>query len=339
MEGTLRALARAAGKIGRAGNTEQVCMIKENQTTEIEPQESFSSLSKHAFPSLRPRNLRAIEIAEGALLADIGVIFQLLIKFLPVGGVVLQLLVPVIFAVIVLRRGLYVGCMSLCVALFVICIVMGPGGGPFFVLEAGAGIFLGVNMRLRLHPLLTFLLGVLGGGAALWAVLLFYVFVGGGALVLLRGMHQGYASFSNVSFQVARFLHLGGLWQQSLYPQIDRFVQWGFQHWPFFYYLISCLICVPLVLVVYFIVNFFLRVLGYQVRPFPGYLLEGWLLALVTGLFKLLPRRAFVRFSVLKHLKAEVRRLNIARLRQRRLERAARAKQGLAGTESAGLRR
>jgi hypothetical protein len=303
-------------------------MIKDSQKTEIEPLESFSSLSKRAFPTLRARNLRAIEIAEGALLADIGVIFQLLIKFLPVGGQVLQLLVPVIFAVIVLRRGLYVGCMSLCVALFVICIVMGPGGAPFFLLEAGAGIFLGLNMRLRLLPLVTFLVGVIGGGAALWAVLLFYVFVGGGALVLLRGMHQGYASLSNIGYQIARFIHLGGFWQQDLYPLIDRFVQWGFQHWLFFYYLTACLVCVPLVLVVYFIVNFFLRVLGYQVRPFPGYLLEGWLLALVNGLFKLLPRWAFVRFSVLKHLKREVRRLNIARLRQRRLEREAMGKGG-----------
>ncbi len=303
-------------------------MIKESQKTDIEPLESFSPLSKRAFPALRPRSLRAIEIAEGALLADIGVVFQLLIKFLPVGAAALYMLVPVIFAVIVLRRGLYVGCMSLCVALFVVCIVMGPGGAPFFLLTAGAGIFLGVNMRLRLHPLFTFLTGVIGGGAALWAVLLFYVFVGGGALVLLRGLHQSYAALSNIAYQVASFFHLGGFWLQYVYPQLDRFVQWGFAHWPFFYYLISCLVSVPLVLAVYFVVNFFLRVLGYQVRPFPGYLLEGWLLALVKGLCWLLPRWLLVRFAVLKHLKCEVRRLNIARLRQRRLEREAREKAG-----------
>jgi hypothetical protein len=299
-------------------------MIKDSQKTEIEPLESFSPLPRRALPAFRPRNLRAIEIAEGALLADIGVIFQLLVKFLPVGGVILQLLVPVIFAVIVLRRGLYVGCMSLCVALFVVCIVAGPGGAPFFLLESGAGIFLGLMMRYRLHPFFTCVVGIICGGAALWAVLLFYVFVGGGALVLLRGMHQSYASASNIGSLFFHLIGLSGFWQSQLFPALDRFMQWGFQNWLFLYYLASCLICVPLVLCVYFVVNFFLRVLGYKVRPFPGYLLEGWLLALVRGLFKLVSRRAFARFPALYHFKCEVRRLNIARLRQRRLEQEAR---------------
>src|SRR5581483_12128379 len=148
-------------------------MIKDSQATEHIPLDSLQPLAKRTFPAVHARPLRAIEIAEGALLADIGVIFQLLIKFLPVGGVVLQVLVPVLFAVLVLRRGLYVGCMSLCVALFVVCIVMGPGGAPFLLLESGAGIFLGLTMRYRLSHFLTFLVGVLGGGVALWGVLLF----------------------------------------------------------------------------------------------------------------------------------------------------------------------
>src|ERR1700726_1410149 len=117
-------------------------MIKDSQKTERMPLENLQPLPEPALPAFRPRQLRAIEIAEGALLADIGVIFQLLIKFLAVGGVVLQVLVPVLFAVTVLRRGFYVGCMSLCVALFVVCIVMGPGGAPFLLLDAGAGLFL-----------------------------------------------------------------------------------------------------------------------------------------------------------------------------------------------------
>lgn len=299
-------------------------MIKDSQKTEIPQLANISLSSRSTFPALRPRRLRAIEIAEGALLADIGVIFQLLIKFLPIGGVVLQVLVPVLFAVIVLRRGLYVGCMSLCVALFVVCIVMGPGGAPFFLLEAGAGLFLGLTSRRRLNNFLTCIIGILGGGVALWAVLLFYVFVGGGAILLLRTMHQGYASTANLLGLLFKLLGLGGYWQGSIFPALDGFMQWGFQHWLFLYYLLSCVICVPLVLGVYFVVNFFLRVLGYQVRPFPGYRLEGWLLALVKGLFKLVPRRVFARLPALYHLKCEVRRLNIARLRQRRLEKGAR---------------
>ncbi|HXR65313.1 MAG TPA: DUF2232 domain-containing protein [Ktedonobacteraceae bacterium] len=298
-------------------------MIKDNQKTEIISFENLQPLPKRAFPAFQPRQLRAIEIAEGALLADIGVIFQLLIKFLPVGGVVLQVLVPVLFAVIVLRRGFYVGCMSLCVALFVVCIVMGPGGAPFLLLEAGAGLFLGLVMRYRLGHFVTVCVGILGGGIALWAVLLFYALVGGGASVLLRSLHQTYASLSSLAGLLLGWVGLGGFWLHQLFPPIDHFMQWGFQHWLFFYYLISCLICIPLVLGVYFVVNFFLRLLGYQVRPFPGYRVEGGFLAFASGCFKLVPRRVLVKFRALYHLKCEVRRLNIARLRRRRLEREA----------------
>lgn len=328
-------------------SVKQVLMIEDSPKTEITPLASFQALPKRALPAWRPRPLRALEIAEGALLADIGVIFQLLIKFLPVGGRILQLLVPVLFAVIVLRRGLYVGCMSLCVALFVVCIVMGPGGAPFLALEAGAGLFLGLMMRHRLSHVVTVVVGILGGGVALWGVLLFYTFVGGGASVLLRGMHQTYASLTTLLGLLFGAVCLGGLWQSLLFPLLDRFVQWGFQHWLFFYYLLSCVVCIPLVLGVYFVVNFFLRLLGYRVRPFPGYHLEGWLLALAYGLLRLAgwllalvkwsgalisaryfsrqtPRFVPVRWSALYHLKCEVRRLNIARLRYRRLEKEAR---------------
>lgn len=294
-------------------------MIEESPKTKLPPLENLQLLPRRAFPVLRPRQLRAIEIAEGALLADIGVIFQLLIKFLPVGGVVLQVLVPVLFAVIVLRRGLYVGCMSLGVALFVVCIVMGPGGAPFLVLESGAGLFLGLVMRYRLSHFLTFVFGVLGGGLALWLVLLFYVFVGGGASLLLRNMHQTYVAGTNFLGLVAGWIGLAGFWQHGLFPLIDAFMQWGFQHWLLLYYIVACTFCIPLVAVVYFVVNFFLRLLGYEVRPFPGYLVEGWLLALASGILGLVPRRALSRFPVLYHLKREIRRLNMMRLRHYRL--------------------
>jgi hypothetical protein len=299
-------------------------MIEDSPKAEITQPKSFYSSVGRAFPAWRRRRLHAIEIAEGALLADIGVIFQLLIKFLPVGSVVLQLLVPVIFAVLVLRRGFYVGCMSLCVALFVVCIVMGPGGAPFFLLESGAGLFLGLTMRHRLGHLTTCVAGIFGGGGALWMVLLFYSFVGGGTSVLLRGLHQSYASTTAVLALVFRFVGLGAFWQHTLFPPLDAFMQWGFQNWLLLYYLLSCVACVPLVVGVYLVVNFFLRLLGYRVRPFPGYLVEGWLYALGGGLFRLVPQRVFARLPALRRLKSELRRLNRARLHQQRAERGGR---------------
>lgn len=298
-------------------------MIEDAQETENIYAESSALAPKRVLPRLRARRLSAIEIAEGALLADIGVVFQLLIKYLPVGGAFLALLIPVIFAVIVLRRGLYVGCMSLCVALFIICIVLGPGGAPFLLLETGAGLFLGVTMRHRLSHLFTITLGVVLGALAAWAVFLFLSLLTGGPGALVLVMHRSYAALTSMLGLIFRLVHLGGLWQHTLFPLLDRFMQWGFQHWLLLLYLAACVACIPLVTAVYFLTNFFLRVLGYQVLPFPGYRLEGALYWLARWLFKLVPGRAFARFPLLHDLKRELRRLNIARVRQRRLAREA----------------
>ncbi len=48
--------------------------------------------------AVRPARLSAIEIAEGALLADIAVVFQLLSIYLPIGGGYPALMVPIPFA-------------------------------------------------------------------------------------------------------------------------------------------------------------------------------------------------------------------------------------------------
>lgn len=300
-------------------------MIEDAQKTDVTPAENPLLASKGPLNALRARRLSAIEIAEGALLADIAVVFHLLIRYLPVGGAVLSLLVPIIFAVIVLRRGLYTGCMSLCVALFIVCMVIGPGGVPLMLLEAGAGLFLGLTMRHRLSHLLTILLGEAGGSVALWAFLLLVLSLSGGPHIFIRSMQRTYTALTPLLALFFRFVGLGAFWQHTLFPLLNAFMQWGLENWLFLLFLQACVACIPLVIAVYFIVNLFLRLLGYHVRPFPGYLLEGLLYWLTYQLLKRVPRRALLKFPLLYGLKREVRRLNIARLRQRRLEKEARA--------------
>lgn len=302
-------------------------MIENVRETENVAIEGVSSARENG-PILRvprARRLSALEIAEGALLADIAVVFHLLIRYLPVGGALIALLVPIIFAVIVLRRGLYVGCMSLCVALFIVCIVTGPGGVPLMLLEAGAGLFLGVTMRHRLNHVLTIVLGVLSGGVTLWLFLLLLLSLLGGPHVFIRGIQQAYMAATAVAGLVFRLVGLGAFWRHTLLPPLDGFIQWGVRNWLLLLLLAAWGVCIPLVIMVYLVVNVFLRLLGYQVRPFPGYRLEGVLYWLAFRLLGLLPRRAFIRFPLLHGLKCEVRRLNIVRLRQRRLEREARS--------------
>src|ERR1700686_3224785 len=118
------------------------------------------------------RRLTALEIAEGALLADIGVIFQLLALYLPIGQVIFQILSPIVFAIIVLRRDFYVGIMSMCVALFTIGIMSGPGALPLMLLECSAGLYLGVTMKHRMGHFWLILLGTFSGTLVFYAVIL-----------------------------------------------------------------------------------------------------------------------------------------------------------------------
>src|SRR5579863_9795152 len=106
------------------------------------------------------RKLSAIEIAEGALLADIAIIFHLIATYLPVGSAIFELLIPTVFTVLVLRRGFYAGMMAVAVAMFVACMLTGLGAGVFLVLECGAGVFLGVTMKYRMPHFPLILLGV-----------------------------------------------------------------------------------------------------------------------------------------------------------------------------------
>lgn len=270
---------------------------------------------------LRP--LQAIELAEGALLADIALVFHLLIRYLPIGATVLALLIPVVFAVIVLRHGLYVGCLSLCVALCLCGMVLGPGGLPLFLLEAGAGLFLGISMRQRLNQWLTVVLGILSGGLSFWLLLLGLIFLLGGPQVLLRTIRQTYMALTSLIGLLARLFGLGSLWEERLLPLLNSWMQWGLQHWPVLLLLVSISLCIPLVVMVYAVVNTLVRLLGYRVRPFPGAWLPRLLSWLLVCLCQLLPRRAYLRFPPLRDLRRRARLVRLAALRQRRAEKGA----------------
>ena len=109
------------------------------------------------------RNLTAIEIAEGALLADIAVVFHFLAVFMPIGSNFFSQLNLTVFAILVLRRGTYVGLMGMCVALFLLCVMVGPQSIFSILADGCGGIFLGYTMKRRYHPLLLLVLGIILG--------------------------------------------------------------------------------------------------------------------------------------------------------------------------------
>ena len=263
------------------------------------------------------RRLTAIEIAEGALLADIGVIFQLLALYLPIGKSIFQILSPIVFTIIVLRRGFYVGMMSLCVAVFTIGIMSGPAVWPAMLLQCGAGLFLGLVMNRRMGHFWIVMLGTTAGALAFYVLLIVGDFLTGIPLTdLVRSLHNTFAQLIALVGAIAGSIGLGHWWQLHLLPAVNAIAQVTFTNWLIGFYVISWIFIFPTVIVVYYVTNLLTRLLGYKVRPFAGTIFEGPAYKLLRALVKLIPPRSKIgRHWFVQNLRKEVRRLGIARQR------------------------
>src|SRR5947209_7078083 len=178
------------------------------------------------------RRLSAIEIAEGALLADIAVVLQLILTYLPVGGAFLHTLIFIVFAMLVLRRGLYVGVMGLCVALFIVGVVTGPQHLILMWLEGTGGLFLGVTMKHRLRHIPLLLLGITSGALTAYFLIIFsFLIVGLPFTSIIRLLHQAYDTVIPLITLFAARVGLASWWKQSIYPTVAAWAALGFTYW------------------------------------------------------------------------------------------------------------
>ncbi len=242
------------------------------------------------------RKLTAIEIAEGALLANIAVIFQLLILYLPVGRGVFRFFIPIVFTVLVLRRGLYTGIMSFCVGLFIAGVLSGPGFLSSMFLEGGAGLFLGLTMKYRLSSFLLIPLGVTGGAILIFGLLLLSLLLSGLPLSdSVEWLHKNYLNVLSLVDFMASNIGLGYWWKHNVYPlaaQIGTLiVPYGWE----FLLLAIWIVLWPMVIVVYYITNVFVRLLGYEVRSFPGGGIDKLMRKIARMLLKQGLRRGLIR--------------------------------------------
>ncbi len=217
------------------------------------------------------RKLSAIEIAEGALLADIAVVFQLLTLYLPIGGDFFRVLVFIVFAVLVLRRGLYVGIMGMCVAIFLSAIVGGPQFVVVLLLEGMGGLFLGFTMKRRFSHILLLLIGITGGAFATYSVLFLTTFLFGLPFkTLIIGLRNAYNGSVTIVDLIAKSIGLSDWWRHTVFPAVTPVIEFGFRYWWALYYVAIWLLLCPFVVVIYATTNTLVRRLGYEVRPFPS---------------------------------------------------------------------
>jgi uncharacterized protein YybS (DUF2232 family) len=261
------------------------------------------------------RRLTAIEIAEGALLADIGVIFQLLALYLPIGRSIFQILSPIVFTIIVLRRGFYVGMMSLCVALFTIGIISGPAAWPAMLLQCGAGLFLGLVMQRRVGHFWIVILGTTCGALAFYILLIVSDLLTGIPLTdLVRSLQTTFAQFIALVSAIAGSVGLGHWWQLHLLPLVNAVAHVAFKYWLIGFYVLSWIVVFPVVIVVYYVTNLFTRLLGYKVRPFAGTIFEGPVYRMSRALLAIIPQHSKIgQHWFVQNMRKEVRRLGIAR--------------------------
>jgi hypothetical protein len=223
----------------------------------------------------RTARLSAIEIAEGALLADVAVIFQVIWMFIPFVGIFFRLLIPIVFTILCLRRGLYAGIIALCAAVFLAAVVTGPNVIDliFLLLEGIGGLYLGITMRRRSSHLLILALGTVGLTAALYAFSFILIFLLGTPLrEVLTSLHHDYTRLMATGTLAATRLGVGQLWRVQVAPLIALLVGWAFLYWWAVILLAALANAIPIMIVMYYVTNVFVRVLGYDVRLFPG----GW---------------------------------------------------------------
>jgi hypothetical protein len=242
-----------------------------------------------------PREFSAIEIAEGALLADIAVLAQIFAIYLPIFDLVARLVIAVVFAVLVLRRSFAIGMISTVVACFIITVLSGLMFIAPLLLTCGAGLFLGFTMKRRLAHLPLILLGMTSGMMTLWAMLVLFTLLAGLPLsILARQLELAYKSGVALADWLTVQIGLGVWWRQTAMPILAPIAQLGLAYWWALFPLALWLFLGPVVLLMYSSTNLAVRLLGYDVRPFPGARLErvlAWAVRLPLRLWRRLRRR------------------------------------------------
>jgi hypothetical protein len=216
--------------------------------------------------------LTPIEVAEGALLADVAVLFQLVWTYLPLPGILFRLLIPTVFAVIVLRQRLAVGFLALAVTVFVSGVVTGPNliDLIYMCFEGFSGLFFGLTLQRHWKHVPILFLGGFGFALAGTLVAIVTVLAFLPISQVFKDYDQMYQSTVGAIDSVTTTIGLYPQWRAGVYPTYSALTSFTMKYWWLLIFLESCAIAVPRTLVIYGLTNFFVRLLGYDVQPFPG---------------------------------------------------------------------
>jgi hypothetical protein len=180
----------------------------------------------------------------------------------------------------------------MCVALFIVGVVTGPQHLLLMWISGMGGLYLGVTMNYRFHHLPLLLLGITCGAVTLYLIiLLLFPIIGLPLTDTISSLHQAYNTGIALVNLIAAKVGLGNWWKQNIYSTVASLAALGFTYWWVFLYLALWAFLCPIVTAIYTVTNLFVRLLGYEVRPFP----DGWLGRSLSRITRRLVRIAIKR--------------------------------------------
>lgn len=258
-------------------------MLNVDQRERTEPAESTPQPASNNKPPM----IDALALAEGGLLADVAVILELVRIFLPYVGVALSPLVPVPFALLMLRRGFRATALSVMAGALLIGLMTGLHYGWRMALTGLVGLALGWAMRIRMRPALVVLIGTALTSLATYAFFFASVWVLGLPIAdLVKQMQNSFHTANSVGGRLSGALGLTSLWQQ-VSPPLFALESWMVHYWPLVVYLLLLCWSIAAVILYYMVANRLIRWFGFEVRPFPSPRFERRVRKLL-GLFRFL---------------------------------------------------
>jgi hypothetical protein len=173
-----------------------------------------------------------------------------------------------------------------------------------------------VTMKYRLRHSIILFVGITVGALALFCILILFTLTAGLPLItLLQPIRVAYVGFiASINFITAH-LGLSNFWQQHVYPTVNYIANLAFTYWLAFFYVALWIFLLPIVIVIYYVTNYFVRLLGHDVRPFPSgviYKIAQWI---IHSLIKIARKWGIGRRGMARAIIKEVRRQSIGRYR------------------------
>lgn len=211
----------------------------------------------------------ALGLAEGGLLADVGIVLDLATIYLPLIGTVLAPTVPTPFAVLMLRRGPKVTLLAAAVASFLVGVLAGPHFGWRMGLEALIGMLMGHAMMKRWRWPVVLAAGTVIIATVTFAAAMGVIFVTGLPIKdIVQELRNGMAA---AAWAVATGASLVGGEAQwlGIRPLLVSVGVLALRFWPLLLYCYVAAAALPTVAVYYAVANSTARIMGEDTVAFP----------------------------------------------------------------------